>query len=202
MIALALALSLAAAGGPNDLDVPRSMSFDEFKAPAPAFAAEPAAAGKDFALFVNLHIGVAGAYDADNPAFVFGGGARVHILSWLGAEATIDFQTKQKVMDQVAIFQVPFEFAALFYLPLELPFRPYGLAGIGWTITDVTIPGNDKSDLNMMFLLGFGVELELSPNLLVDANLRFIFVSDPPNTGNFSADWIQFTVGLLLKLSK
>jgi hypothetical protein len=44
--------------------------------------------------------------------------------------------------------------------------------------------------------------LELSPNLLVDANLRFVFAQDPRNTGDFSADWIQFTVGLLLKLAK
>ena len=200
MIALALALSVATAAGPHDLDLPRTMSLDEFSSAATEPA--PAAAPKDFALFANLHIGIAGAYDADNPAFVFGGGARAHILPWLGAEATMDFQTKQKVQDQVSIFQVPFEFAALFYPPIELPFRPYGLAGIGFTITDVTIPGNDKSDLNLLFFIGFGAEFELSPNLLIDANLRFIFVSDPPNTGDFSADWIQFTVGILLKLSK
>src|SRR6185503_6101037 len=135
-------------------------------------------------------------------AFIFGGGVRAHILPWLGADATLDFQTKQKVVDRVAIFQVPFEFAALFYLPLELPIRPYGLAGIGFTITDITVPGNDQTDLNLLFMLGFGAELELANNLSVDANLRFIFAQDPRNTGDFSADWIQFTVGLLLKLSK
>jgi len=200
MIALALALSVAVAGGPNDLDLPRSMSLDDFK-PAVSVPVEPAAPA-DFALFANLHIGIAGCFDADNPAFIFGGGARVHILPWLGAEATMDFQTKQKVEDRVSIFQVPFEFAALFYPPLELPLRPYGIFGIGFTITDVTIPGNDKTDLNLLFFLGFGAEFELSPNLLVDANLRFVFAQDPRNTGDFSADWIQFTVGLLLKLSK
>jgi len=199
MNALALVLSLAAAAGPHDLDLPRTMSLDEFR----FTAVEPApAAAPEMGLFAQLHIGIAGAYDADNPCFVFGGGVRAHILPWLGADATIDFQTKQGITQGVSIFQVPFEFAGLFYLPLELPVRPYGLAGLGFTITDITLPGNDKTELNLLFFLGFGAELELSPNLLVDANLRFIFAQDPRNTGDFSADWIQFTVGLLLKLAK
>jgi hypothetical protein len=127
---------------------------------------------------------------------------RTRLLDWLGIDATIDFQSKQKVVDRVAIFQVPFEFAALFYLPLKLPVRPYGLAGLGFTITDVTLPGDDTTELNLLLFLGFGAELELSPNLLVDASLRFVVSQDPRNTGSFSADWIQFTVGILFKLSK
>jgi opacity protein-like surface antigen len=200
MIALALALSLVAAGGPDDLAIPRSMSFDDFR-PAAPIPVEPAAAA-DFRLFAEVHLGIAGAYDADNPCFVFGGGVRAHILPWLGADATMDFQTKQKVADQVSIFQVPFEFAALFYAPVDWPIRPYALAGLGFTITDITVPGNDQTDLNLLFFLGFGAEFELSPNLFADANLRFVFAQDPRNTGDFSADWIQFTVGILLKLSK
>lgn len=198
MIALALALAMAA-GGPNDHDLPRTMSLDEF-----TFASvepEPAAAG-DLALLVGVHIGTAGAYDADHPCFVFGIGARMHILPWLGADATIDFQTKQKVEDAASIFQVPWMVAGVFYLPLELPVRPYGLFGFGWTITDVTVPGaGDDTDLNALFFLGFGAELELSNNLFVDANLRFVFAGDPPRSGDFSADWCQFTIGILLKLT-
>jgi hypothetical protein len=200
MIALALALSVAVSAGPHDLDIPRTMSLDEFT--LAAVEPEPAAAPADFELLIGIHIGAAGAYDADNPCFLFGGGVRAHILPWLGADATIDFQTKQRIADQVSIFQVPFEFAGLFYLPIEAPVRPYGLVGIGFTITDVTLPGSDKTDLNLLFLIGFGAELELANNLLVDANLRFVFCQDPRNTGDFSADWIQFTVGLLLKLAK
>jgi len=199
MIAFALALSLAALGGPHELDVPRTMSLDEFRfADVKPEPAPPA----DMELFAQIHLGIAGAYDADNPAFLFGGGARAHLLPWLGADATLDFQTKQRISQGVSIFQVPFEFAALFYLPLELPVHPYAQAGLGFTITDVTLPGNDHTELNLLFFLGFGAELELAPNLLADANLRFVFAQDPRNTGNFSADWIQFTVGLLLKLAK
>lgn len=211
MIALVLALSLAAAGGPNDIDIPRSMSFDEFRTPVPSFAfepmAEPAAPPEGFALFVAAHLGVAGAYDADHPCFLIGGGARVHILPWLGAEATIDFQTKQKVTDNGAnasIFQVPFMFAALFYPPFDWPVRPYASFGIGWTVTDVTAPGpgNDDNSANLLFLIGFGAEYELSKTFVLTADLRFVFAQDPPHSGNFSADWAQFTVGILLRLTK
>lgn len=208
MIALALALSLAAAGGPNEVDIPRSMSFDEFKPAASSFAfdpvAEPAAPPQDFALFIVAHVGTAGAYDADHPCFLVGGGARAHILSWLGAEATIDFQTKQKVEGSASIFQVPFMFAALFYPPLDWPVRPYGAFGIGWTVTDVTVPGpgNDENDANLLFFLGFGVEYELGSNFVVTADLRFVFAQDPPRSGDFSADWAQFTIGIMLRLTK
>ena len=196
MIALALALSLAAAGGPDGTDLPRSLGIDE----SPYLVAP--AAKDELSWWIGGHLGIAGAYDADNPCLVLGVNGRAHVLEWLGFDATIDVQTKQKVEDRVSIFQVPFEAAALFYPPLELPVRPYGIFGVGFTITDVTLPGNDKTDRNLLWFLGFGAEFELQPNVLLDANLRFVFATDPPNTGDFSADWAQFTVGLLIKLSK
>jgi hypothetical protein len=199
MIALALAFTFAAADGPDDLDLPRTMSLDEFK--YASVAPEPAAL-REYEIFAGLHMGIAGAYDADNPSFLIGVGVRAHLLPWLGAEGTLDFQTKEKVANQIAIFQVPFQFAALFYPPLEGPLHPYGIAGVGFTITDVTLPGSDTTDLNLLFFFGFGAEYELQPNLLIDANLRFVFVQNPRDTGNFNADWIQFTVGILLKLAK
>ena len=50
--------------------------------------------------------------------------------------------------------------------------------------------------------LGFGAEFDLADNVMVDANVRFVFVQDPPHTGDFSADWAQFTVGIMFRLSK
>ena len=192
MIVLALALSLAGGAGPGDPDLPRSLSLD----------ARPAAPAAALSFWVGGHLGIAGAYDADHPAFVFGANGRARILPWLGADVSIDFQTKQEVDNSADIFQVPFMFAGLFYPPLELPFRPYGQAGIGWTITNVSGPGFDDTDANLLFFLGFGAEFELQPNFLLDANVRFVFAQDPPHSGGFSADWAQFTVGLMIKLSK
>jgi hypothetical protein len=194
MNALLFALALAAAGN-GDAELPRSLSIDEsrFIAPPPK---------EEFSIWVGGHLGVVGAYDGDGPAFVIGAGARTQILPWLAADVTIDFQTKQEVEDTDAtVFQIPFMFAGVFYPPLELPLRPYGLFGFGFTITDVTIPGDkDETDANLLFFLGFGAEYDLSPNLMLDANVRFVFAQDPPHSGDFSADWAQFTVGILYKL--
>jgi opacity protein-like surface antigen len=201
MIAVALALGLAAVGGGRpDTDLPRSLSVDE----TPYLVAPKPAAVDEGSLWIGGHLGVAGAYDADNPAFLIGANARFHILPWLGADGSLDFQTRQEIDDGAGdIFQIPFEFAALFYLPIEAPVRPYGMAGLGWTITKFNpVHHGSDTDLNLLFFLGFGAEFELQPNILLDANLRFVFAQDPPHSGDFSADWIQFTVGIMFKLSK
>ena len=70
-----------------------------------------------------------------------------------------------------------------------------------WTITNVS-NGDDDTDLNLLFHLGFGAEFDLADNLMLDANVRFVFATDPPHSGDFSADWAQFTVGILFRLSK
>ena len=134
----ALALAFALAMGPLDLEedarLPRALAESYV---------EPAAPKADLSMWVGGHLGVAGAYDADDPCFVIGGNFRLHIFDWLGAEATLDFQTKQGVDHSAAkIFQVPFMFAGLFYPPIDLgPLRPYGIFGFGWTITDISGPG-------------------------------------------------------------
>lgn len=203
----ALLLALALATGPADTDLPRSLSFDE--SPTHDYVpVEPALAKAELALAVGPHLGVAGAYDAEDPTFLLGLNGRLQILPWLAADASIDFQLRQNFeQNQIHLIQVPFEFAAIFYPPVgDLPFRPYAQAGLGFTITDVNYTGGlargDDTSLNLLFLIGFGVEFDLNPNLAVDANLRFVFAQDPPHFAGNSADWIQFTVGLLFRLSK
>jgi opacity protein-like surface antigen len=186
---LALALVLLSAAGPDDLDLPRTLSVD---VPPPK---------EEFDLWIGGHLGVAGAYDADHPAFVIGGNVRAQILPWLGVDGSLDFQTKQEVDNSADIFQIPFMATALFYPPFDLPVRLYGQAGFGWTITNVS-NGDDDTDLNLLFHLGFGAEFDLADNLMLDANVRFVFATDPPHSGDFSADWAQFTVGILFRLSK
>lgn len=197
----ALALVLALALGPTDLEdrLPRSLS----EAFVPPVAPPPDEAN---ALWVGGHLGVAGAYDGDAPCFVIGFDGRMQLKPWLAVNVSVDFQTKQEIDDAPGadFFQVPFMAAALFYPQLGLgQLRPYGQAGAGFTITDVSGPSvKDDTDLNLLFFLGFGVEFELNPNVILDANVRFVWASDPPNTGDFSADWAQFTVGLLFKMAK
>jgi opacity protein-like surface antigen len=199
----ALALALALALGPAEVEedrLPRSLA-DSFVEPAPAAKA-------DVSIWVGAHLGVMGAYDAEDPNFMIGVNGRVQILSWLGAEFTLDFNTRQSYENgQIHVTQVPFEFAALFYLPVQWPVQPYGIAGVGFTITDTSYTGalagtSDETELRRLFLLGFGAEFDLNPSIMLDANLRFIFVDEPRHFSGNSADAIQFTVGILFKLAK
>jgi opacity protein-like surface antigen len=203
MIALALALGLAASAGPDDTDLPRSLSVDEtpFLAPAPVQKDE-------YQMWVGGHLGITDAYDAEDINFVFGANLRIKLMSWLAVEGTFDINMRQSFEDgQIHVSQYPFEFGALFYLPLELPVRPYGTAGIGFTFSNTTFNGNlrglnDTTELNALAFLGFGVEWEVQDNVMLDANLRFIFVNDPPHFHGISANWLQLTFGVLFKLSK
>jgi hypothetical protein len=203
MIALALALGLAASAGPDDTDLPRSLSVDETP-----YLVAPAAAKDESSLWVGGHLGVSGAYDAADPNFTIGGGARFKLLSWLALEATVDFNARQSFdSGQIHLSQTPVEIAGLFYPPLELNVRPYGIFGVGFTFTNVSYSGslgglNDTLEVNRLFFLGFGAEFELQDNIMLDANLRFIFTNNPSHFQGNSADWIQFTVGILFKLSK
>lgn len=193
-----LALALALAIGPADLEdaLPRSLA-ESIVAPPPK---------EQYDVWLGGHLGVAGAYDGDGPCFVIGFEGRLQILPWLAAGASIDFQTKQEVDDAPGadFFQVPFMFAGHFYPPVDLgQLRPYGLLGFGFTITDVSGPSvRDDTDLNLLFFLGFGAEYEIAGNMMLDASVRFVFAQDPPRSGDFSADWAQFTVGFLFKLAK
>jgi len=203
MLALAFALGLAASAGPNDTDLPRSLSVDEtpFLAPAPVQKDE-------YQMWVGGHLGITDAYDAEDINFVFGANVRIKLMSWLAVEGTFDINMRQSFEDsQIHVSQFPFEFGALFYLPLELPVRPYGTAGIGFTFSNTTFNGNlrglnDTTELNALAFLGFGAEWEVQDGIMLDANLRFIFVNDPPHFHGISANWLQLTFGILFKLSK
>ena len=203
MIALAFALGLAASAGPDDTALPKSLSVDEtpFLAPAPVQKDE-------FQLWVGGHLGFTDAYDAEDLNFVFGASVRMKFNSWLGAEGTLDINMRQSFEDgQIHVSQYPLEFGVLLYPPLELPVRPYGIAGLGFSFTNTTFTGNlrglnDTTEMNPLFFLGFGVEWELQDNVMLDANLRFIFINDPPHFHGTSANWLQLTFGVLIKLAK
>ncbi len=198
----ALALALALALGPSDPGedrLPMSLA-DALPEPARARATPEWWAGG--------HVGLASAYDSDDVSFDVGFNGRVHLLEWFAAEGTIDFQTRQNFEhDQIHVVQIPFEFAGLFFLPLgDLPLRPYGQAGVGFSITDTSYTGSlsrgDDTGLNLLFFLGLGAELAMGDNMALDVSLRFVFVQDPPHFAGNSADFLQFTVGVLFKLAK
>jgi hypothetical protein len=198
----ALALALALALGPADPGEDRlPMSLADM-------LPEPARAKANPEWWAGGHIGLASAYDSDDTSFDVGFNGRVDLLEWFAVDVSLDFQSRQNFEhDQIHVVQIPFEFAGLFFLPLgDLPLRPYGQAGVGFTISDTSYTGSlhrsDDTGLNLLFFIGLGAELALGENMALDVSLRFVFVQNPPDFAGNSADWLQFTVGILFKLAK
>lgn len=202
MIALALALGLA--WGPEGLEedrLPRSLS-ETFLPPAAAAVEETTA------VLVGIHLGAARAVDGKDPGFLAGFEWRMHFLPWLGMAGGVDFVGKEQIDNVIGghFFQVPFTWSFLLYPPVDLGiFRPYGQLGGGATITDVSglsvLHLNlNSTDVNLLYFVGLGVEVALGSDLVLDANVRYVWAHDPPGAIGYDADWRQFTIGLLLKL--
>ena len=198
----ALALAFALAFGPAD------PAEDRLPMSLADVLPEPARAKANPEWWVGGHIGLASAYDSDDVSFDVGFFGRVHLQDWFAAEVSIDFQTRQNFEhDQIHVVQIPFEFAALFFPPLgDLPIRPYGQAGVGFSISDTSYTGGlsrgDDTSLNLLFFIGLGAELAMGDNVAFDVSLRFVFVQDPPHFAGNSADFLQLTFGILFKLAK
>jgi opacity protein-like surface antigen len=191
MIALAFALGLAL--GPGEDRLPRSLAEEETTA-----------------VFVGLHLGGADAVDGGDPGLLVGLEWRMHILPWLGVAGGIDFLGKEDIetISGGHFIQVPFTWSFLLSPPIDLGvFRPYGMVGGGFTITDVSGEIGlgtvlDSTDFNLLYHVGFGVEIALGPNLLLDVNARYVWAHDPPHAVGFDTDWRQATVGILVKLPR
>jgi opacity protein-like surface antigen len=197
MNVLALALALALAPGGFEDRLPRSLSESYVQA-------EPAKVEHE--VLVGAHVGMVDAHDGENPSGVFGVEWRLHATSWLGAAGSLDFQTKQKVDTSTGTdyFQIPFMWSILLSPPIDLgPFRPFAMAGGGFTITDVSdIVDRSNLDINFLYFAGLGVEFKLSSHVFLVADARYIWAQEPSGVGGFSADWGQFMIGLLVKMSK
>lgn len=195
-----LALLLMLASGPGDFEedrLPRSLS-ESYEPPV----ADPDESGH--AVFVGIHFGSAKAIDGKDPAFLAGFEWRIHILPWLAAGGSVDYQAREEIGNHsgVHFLQVPFSWSVLVYPPLPLgAFRPYGQVGIGLTITDISgSPNRDTTDINLLSFAGFGVEIELGPNVLLDASVGYVWAKAPPSVPGFDGDWRQYAVGVLFKL--
>ncbi len=195
-----LTLALALALSPGDLEdpLPRRLSDSLIQEAEPPLQV-------DHAVLVGGHVGVVDREIGDNHSPVIGFEWRIHILPWLAAGGSVDYQTDSKT-DEVSgadYFQVPLMWSLLLSLPLDLgPFRPYGLVGGGFTITYVSGELLREVDLTILYFTGVGLEVELSSAFVLDAGFRYVKTQEPIGSRDFSADWSQLTVGLLYKLTK
>ena len=218
LIATAFLVSLSAAG------VAQDSAVDEFW-PTPSFARiisaapsepdpEPQLEANPLLLPISLKedkpasfsIGPEGGYltakDADRGTWFAGAKARLKILGFLAAEASITFHQNHYNDGDVVVTQYPVQLTALLYIIPAGPIRPYILGGVGWYYTRTDFRDSlsfvkDDTDHFFGFHLGVGAELFLSPKVSIDADVRYIFINaneDNVIDGDFNYWQIAFGI--------
>ncbi|HVE41331.1 MAG TPA: OmpW family outer membrane protein [Planctomycetota bacterium] len=183
----ALATLLASLASGDDLWEPpsyrRIISAEEVEA-APAPAALPVVLADDEP--ASFSIGPEGGYlharDADRGTWFGGAKARLHLLRFLAAEASITFHQNHYADGDIVVTQYPVQLTAFLYIIPVGPIRPYILGGVGWYYTrtdykDSLSAINDTTDHFFGVHLGAGAEIMLGKSASIDADVRYIFIN-------------------------
>jgi len=169
-----------------------------------SLALGPLAPAEDEASFsMGPEGGYLRARGADRGTWFGGVKARLHVLSFLAAEASITFHQNRYNNDGVIVTQYPLQLTAFLYIIPVGPIRPYILGGVGWyyTRTDYrdqySLTNSDTTKSYFGEHLGAGAELMLGPRLSLDADVRYIFVNATNNSViNGDYNYWQITFGL------
>ena len=195
----ALVLAFALAPGPLDPEAPLPRNLADEVVPLRAGSGD---AGSE--IFVGVRFGTVEAVDAEDAGLLAGFEWRIHILPWLSVDGTIDAQSTQEIeqLPQAEFYQVPVTWSFLLHPPVDLgPLRLHGVVGGGFTVTHVSgVSELNSTDLNLLGCLGGGLELRLSPRILLAVDARYVWAHSPAEVDEFDADWVQVTAGLLFKL--
>jgi len=120
---------------------------------------------------------------ADRGTWFGGVQARLHVLAFLAAEASITFHENHYENGDVVVTQYPVQLTAFLYIIPAGPIRPYILGGVGWYYTRVdyrdafSLTNKDHTDHFFGEHLGAGAELMLGPRTSIDADVRYIFLN-------------------------
>ena len=190
----------------GDLDLPRTLASDpDFSLGLESFEGQGAKA-HDVTWTVGGHLGAASSFDSDDAGFLIGGQGRVRFLPWLGAEGSLDLQTSQAYEGgDIHVWMFDVQISALFYAPVDWPVKPYGVAGIGLYYENIGYSGalafqSNKTAFEPGFHFGFGAEYAVTPQIALDADVRFIFLSHPGGLSGNDLNFFQFTVGINFKI--
>jgi opacity protein-like surface antigen len=174
-------------------------------------ALEPAAAATKNYWTIGPRAGYVKPFDADEGTWFGGAQVRIYIGEHFALEGSIEFHRNEYSDGALAVTTFPVQVTGLLYPFKEAELKPYALGGIGWyyTTTDIDPPlvpaSESQTDVLFGFHLGAGAELPLDEGMSLNADLRYIILSDPDFGGPANDDefdsW-QFTVGLNFKLSK
>jgi opacity protein-like surface antigen len=122
------------------------------------------------------------ARDADRGTWFAGVKARLHVLRFLAAEASITFHQNRYAHDDIVVTQYPVQLTAFLYILPVGPIRPYVLGGVGWYYTRTDYRGSlsfiENSTSHFFGVhLGAGAEIMLGTHASIDADARYIFVN-------------------------
>jgi opacity protein-like surface antigen len=183
----AIATLLASLASGDDLWEPssyRRIAATETVEAAPAPAALPAVLAEDEP--ASFSIGPEGGYlrarDADRGTWFAGAKARLHLLRFLAAEASITFHQNRYEDGDIVVTQYPVQLTAFLYIIPVGPIRPYILGGVGWYYTRIDYKDNlnfinDQTEHFFGVHLGAGAEIMLGKSASIDADVRYIFVN-------------------------
>src|SRR5262249_43306026 len=134
----------------------------------------------------SFSIGPEGGYlrarDADRGTWFAGAKARLHVLHFLAAEASITFHQNRYESGDIVVTQYPVQLTAFLYILPVGPVRPYILGGVGWYYTRIDHKGNlsfieDQTEHFFGVHLGAGAEIMLGTHTSLDADVRYIFIN-------------------------
>lgn len=154
----------------------------------------------------SFSIGPAGGYlrakGSDRGTWFAGAQARLRILHFLAAQASITFHQSRYEDGDVIVTQYPVELTAILYILPVGPIRPYILGGVGWYYTRIDFKDslnaiNDETEHWFGIHLGAGLELMLGKSASINADGRYIFVNaSDQDVINRDFNYWQITFGL------
>jgi opacity protein-like surface antigen len=147
-----------------------------------------ASAGLSPADPLDFSLGPAGGYlrmrGADRGTWFAGAQARLRVIDYLGAEASITFHQSDFESGDAVVTQYPVQLTGLVYPVPNSSVQPYGLLGAGWYYTRINyIHGlsslDTETDHTFGFHLGGGVDLKIGLWSSLYADFRYIFLHKP-----------------------
>jgi opacity protein-like surface antigen len=156
---------------------------------------------------VGFTLGPMGGYlnarGADRGTWFGGIQARLHLLRFLAAEASISVHQDRFADGDITVTQWPVQVTGLLFPFPGWGLQPYALAGVGWYYTTVHTRGskaslNDETDRNFGAHVGAGAEIAASSSLILFGDFRWIFLetdTDAIKRGDFNFWQITFGIG-------
>ena len=141
--------------------------------------------------------------DADKGQWFVGAQARMHLLSSLALEGSIDYRRNDFGGNTTTIKTYPVQASLLAYLMPEAVLSPFLVGGVGWYYTRVEGVNNYSSTSHRFGLhAGAGVEFILNEYLSLDGSYRYLWLEKVTSKDinsreiNYEDNGAMVTIGL------